>query len=81
MPLTEKQCQKVVQWLEAKAEGGPKACPVCDVHDWGYGEVIFTQSVVEGKARQDLGTYLVPIVCNNCAYTMLLSAAVMELEY
>jgi predicted nucleic-acid-binding Zn-ribbon protein len=76
MPLDSNQLQVFLSWLNAKVD--PR-CPACGKNHWSVGDIIIPNALVGGKV--DLGcptisvSPMVQVICENCAYVRLFSAA------
>jgi predicted nucleic-acid-binding Zn-ribbon protein len=66
------------QFIKTKAKGTSNPCPLCKVRDWGITDTVFALIELYQNHILDVraGAYLpvIPITCNNCGITMLISA-------
>jgi len=66
--------EKAIQWLEIHWIKSRRNCPICTHVKWGIGDnVVWLMTGAQSSAYPSI-----VVLCNNCGYTMLLSASKMN---
>jgi hypothetical protein len=75
--LTEAQTKKVIERIRAKGE--PPTCTVCGSQSWSITPYLAEVRMFHGRDFVLGGTSipLVPVICNTCGNTLLISAIVL----
>jgi hypothetical protein len=64
-----------IRWLEAKLPS--LRCPLCSHEHFLVAELVASPGVTNVTLNLAAATPFVPVVCTNCAHTLLFSAVVM----
>jgi len=80
MPLDEQQLDKLRNWLDTRHMWS-RGCPICGRDKWRAGEIILCP-ISTGSGFIPGGSHapMVQIVCDHCAYVLLLAAVPMGLR-
>lgn len=74
MALDEEQRREIVEWYELYV----KKCPLCDCEEYLLEAMVGMPELLASGPNPKGGLPVVPIVCKNCGYTILISATAMK---
>lgn len=66
---------KMLEWIRDKSQGRRVDCPICGDSTWSVGVVMELKQHHGDRASETTAVMpLMPVSCNNCAYTFFMNA-------